>query len=63
MKICPHPDCTTCRSIVVGMIAQQLRSIAEGLRAGICVEALRLAKRSDERTPTREAVVVEAMIG
>jgi hypothetical protein len=59
--VCPHPGCSTCRTIVVGMVAAQLRTIAEGLRAGICVEALQLAKQHIvERS---EAAIVLEQIG
>jgi hypothetical protein len=62
--ICKHPDCTTCREIVVGVLARELASVPEELRAGVCVEALRLAKAgpgADDTSP--DAVLVAEMIG
>lgn len=59
--ICTHPGCATCRGIVVALIAQQLATVPEELRAGVAVEALRMAKAP--AATTRMAAVVEAQIG
>lgn len=61
--ICSHAGCSTCREIVVGAIAAQLRTVAEGLRAGLCVEALKLAQKAERRPVEDAAALVEAMIG
>jgi hypothetical protein len=62
VTICPHaPGSCRCREIVVAFIAQQLRSIPEESRCGVCVEALKLARAVTVTTP--EAAHVEEMIG
>jgi hypothetical protein len=55
--ICSHPACTTCRAIVVGLIARERQSVPEVLRAGVCVEALQLVQAP--RVVTAEARMVE----
>ena len=47
--------------IVVGLIARQLATVPDALRAGVLVEALREVKGSS--AVTVEALAVEKMIG
>lgn len=45
MIVCRHTGCTTCRAIIVGLLAEQLRTVPEAVRAALCVEAMKAAKR------------------
>lgn len=60
-RVCNHLGCSSCRTIVVGQIAQLLATVPEELRAALCVEAMRLAKAP--APAALEAQVVERMIG
>jgi hypothetical protein len=59
--ICSRVGCTTCRAIVVGLIAAELASVPEELRAGVVVDAIRKAKAVTVTAP--EAARVEEQIG
>jgi hypothetical protein len=60
--ICRHPGCTTCREIVVGLVARELAAVPEELRAGVCIEALRQVKAMAAELGI-EATIVEEQIG
>jgi hypothetical protein len=59
--ICRREGCITCREIVVGLLAQELRTVPEELRAGVCVDAMKAAKAHD--AVTHEAELVAEQIG